>query len=171
MPDRGVRARGPRMLKHWHVIPGTSNAFTGAAATIIGGSLNLDGPFTVLRMLGEYIIIPIAAPVVGERGSIAIAIGVVSVDAVVVGSSAMPDPLTTDPDYPWLYWASHDFSYQSTSLDPASGTSTLRRAFDIKSMRKMKPKEALTVVTEFAPNSGTPELRIDVAVTRVLIGT
>ena len=108
------RFGGRRMAKHWHVIAGVSLSFT-VDVTGLGGGLALDGPWTAIRMLGEYTIGPDAAPAAGDQCTIGVGIGVVSSDAFAVGSTAMPDPVG-EPEYPWLYWAEHDFHFVDTSL-------------------------------------------------------
>ena len=171
MADRG-RVRGPRMAKHWHFIPGASILFGGGAQTALASSLALDGPWTVLRMLGEYVVAPRVAPAALEAGSVGIGIGVVSSDAVAAGAGSLPDPLTSDPDYPWLYWANHDFYYRTTTAEAEhSVVGAIRRSFDVKSMRKLKPRESLVFVVEFAAIVGTVDLQFESAVTRVLVAT
>lgn len=166
MPDR---TRGPRQRKHWHNIPGGPITFT-AAGTAIGGSFGSDDdPATVLRMLGEYTITFTPNPVGLDSCIIGIGIGVVSSDAAAVGAAAVPDP-DGDPEYPWLYWASHPMF--STGTDPAVGAqaASVRRSFDSGSMRKMKPKESLIFVAEYVDITGTPPVTLTIGETRVLFG-
>ena len=170
MADR-FRGRGQRMQKHWHVIPGLSANVT-ASSTLLGGGLTLDGPFTVLRMLGDYAIAPGATgTVAGDAADVAVAIGVVSADAFAAGAASVPDPGSTDPDYPWLFWAQHSVFFASTTVDPSSAIASVRRSFDVRSMRKMKPRETLALVVEYVDTAGAPPLRVEVAVTRVLVAT
>ena len=165
MADRFARSQ--RMQKHWHVIPGASIAFT-SSATGIGGSLALDGPFTVIRMLGEYVLAPNGALTALDSASVIVAIGVVSTDAVAVGASAMPDP-GSEPDYPWLFWAAHELFYPGTNNEAAVASASIRRPFDIKSMRKMKPRESLVMVAQYFDNVGAPAIQFLAAQTRVLV--
>ncbi len=159
---------GRRMAKHWHVIAGLSQAFT-VDSTKIGGSLSLDGPWTVLRCLVEYIITPTSAPAALDDVTIAVALGVVSSDAVAVGPTAMPDPVA-EPDYPWLYWASHEFFFAGTDPESASAGASIRRVVDSRSMRKMKPRESLVWVAEYANTVGNPPIHLGIGQTRVLVG-
>ena len=173
-PLRGTemadRFRGPRMAKHWHVIPGVSISLTGDA-TFAGGGLSLDGPFTVVRMLGEYIVSSDeVAPVANDEADVCCAIGVVSSDAFAVGASAMPDPVA-EPDYPWLFWASHPMFFPNSSLEGSGASRSVRRSFDIRSMRKMKPRETLAMVIQYADTAGVPPLQFAAAQTRVLVAT
>ena len=96
---------GPRRNKEWVNIPASTNSFTGNA-TGSGGALESGTKLTVLRMLGEYAITLVPAPVALDECEIAVAIGVISSDAFALGASAFPDPVE-EPEYPWLYWASH----------------------------------------------------------------
>jgi len=97
---------------------------------------------------------------------------VVSSDAFAAGGGSLPDPGTTDPDYPWLYWAAHDFVFNSAALDQQLGEGvSLRRSFDIRSMRKIKPRETLAVVVEYTDTIGAPPLTFSMAPTRVLVAT
>ncbi len=160
------RFRGPRMPKHWHSVAGVSLSFT-ANTTQIGGGLSLDGPWTAIRMLGEYIIGADTAPTAQDACEIAVGIGVVSSDAFALGATAMPDPIG-DSYYPWLYWAAHDFFFADSSVADGNVRS-LRRSFDIRSMRKLKPKETLGVVWQYIDTAGAPPMQLEMAVTRVLV--
>ena len=161
------RTTGHRMPKQWAAIPGIISAFT-ADATALGGSLAFGSPATVLRMIGEYTIFPVSQPVVTEQAKLAVAIGVISSDAFAAGAASVPDP-SGEPEYPWLYWAEHTFAYHDTTRDPSQAAGSLRHGFDIKSMRKMKPRETLAVIFQFDQLSSTPDLTISMGQTRVLI--
>ena len=168
MADRVVR--GPRMQKHWHEIKGATILFT-VSTTQVMDSLALSGPWTALRMIGEYIISPTSLPTALDAVTVGIGIGVVSTDAVVVGGSAMPDP-TGEPDYPWLYWADHDFYFIDNSLETVgSPVGQLRQRFDVKSMRKIKPRESLAFVAQYSDIVGAPPMRLSTAATRILVAT
>jgi len=158
---------GRRMQKHWHSIPGNSVA-AAANGTFLMGTLALTGPFTVVRMLGDYAIGITSAPAALDEVAIAFGIGVVSSDAATVGPSALPDPFG-EPDYPWLFWAEHWLFWTSTGTGPASAVSNVRRSFDIRSMRKLKPRESLIFVVQYADVVGTPPVQVQVASTRVLV--
>ncbi len=164
--------RSTRMARHWHSIPSSGMAHT-ASGTLIGGSLALDGPFTVVRMLGHFIVVPLPGGtfVALDSALISLAIGVVSSDAVAAGAGSVPDP-TGEPDYPWLYWAEKFFLLPSSSDDANSGEgSRWEVAFDIRSQRKMKPRESLVVVSEYTDSTGAPPMNIKMAQTRVLVLT
>jgi len=163
--------RGARMTKQWFSIPGTAIDL-GADATALLGFTSQGIPSTVLRMLGEYVIIPTSAPVAGDEATVTLGIGVVSNDAATLGSAAMPDP-ADEAEYPWLYWASHALIYNGTLEESALAGSSLRHSFDVKSMRKMKPQESLAFIAQIdsVGSGGQPPLTIGVGVTRILIAT
>jgi len=164
MPDRFTRGR--RMAKHWHVMAGQSFNLTGNT-TQTAGDLTLDGPWTAIRMLGGYLIGPDAAPTAQDACTLGVGIGVVSADAIALGATAVPDPIG-EPDYPWLYWASHDLFYVDASLEDGARR-TLRVDFDIRSMRKLKPREGLVFVLEYANTAGNPAIQFCAQQTRVLV--
>jgi len=169
-----ARARGgPRMRKHWVGTTGTAVNFTGAGVTLLqqlGGTGGLADAFTVLRMLGEYTIFPTSATAQGDEGTITVGIGVVSSDAATVGSTAMPDP-GDDHGFPWLYWASHPIASNGTLEESALANMSVRKVFDIKSMRKIKPSESLISVAQYANigSGGDPPLTLAVGGWRVLL--
>jgi len=162
------RGGGQRQRKHWHDIPAVTLAFSSSATSAGGAFLTVD-PFTVLRMLGEYLITPIGAPVVGDTARVCCAIGVVSGDASTAGAGSLPDP-QDESDYPWLYWADHPLFFGNTSTDPSSQSASVRRTFDIRSMRKIKPREALQVVVQYGNISGDPPVQFVMGQTRFLVG-
>ncbi len=170
--SNGRHGRGQRMPKHWHFIASAIDNFTANGA-MLGGSLALDGPWTVLRMLGEYLIhfSQGGTIVVGDTATIGVGIGVVSTDAVAAGAGSMPDP-NTEAEYPWLYWAQH--FVVALTANPAQvqdGVGVVRRSFDIRSMRKLKPRESLVVVLDYFDNGGAPPVTVEFATTRVLVAT
>ncbi len=164
MADR----HGQRQRKSWTGFSATSLDFT-ADATQVGSSVGFLETGTILRMIGQYTIGPVTAPVALESMQLTVALGIFSTDAVTLGSTAMPDP-TEEPEYPWLYWKSHPLFFGTTSLDPATQTGSARVDFDIRSMRKFKARESLAWVVQGVRISGTADLRIVMGHTRVLIG-
>ena len=155
------------MRKHWLSIGGGAVELTANSITLVNSVLFEDA-FTVLRMLGGFVINPTIAPSLGDRALVTVGIGVVSDAAVAVGSTAMPGPLT-EAAFPWLYWEVVPMSFPSTAIDPSSVTASARIKFDIRSMRKIKPEESVVVVVEYANSTGNPPLSIFVGNTRVLV--
>ena len=161
------RGGGKRMGKQWGAIPATELTFT-TAGTQLGAALVSTTAQTVLRMIGEYIIGSTTAPTALDSCSITCGIGIVSTDAFNAGVTAMPDP-SGELDFPWLYWMRHSFFMADTGLGYREGAST-RHSFDIRSMRKMKPRENLVQIFEYSDITGTPPMTVTTAGARVLIG-
>ncbi len=164
-------ARGSRMAKHWHELPAGAVTLT-ANATAFVGALALDGPWTAIRMLGEYVFAPTGggAFAASDNALLALAIGVISTDAAALGSSAVPDP-ADEPDYPWLYWAEHPLLFLVATADQNNPAGVVRVSFDIRSMRKIKPRESLSMIIQYTDVSGTPPISFSAAHTRVLVAT
>ena len=159
---------GRKMWKNWSQLDAAQADFTTTGTSLLAGLGN--GPFTVLRMIGEYTIDSTAAPVVNDRCTISCGIGVVSNDAFVLGATAMPDP-GDEGSFPWLFWASHRLIFRTTSLDPSSRAASVRQGFDVKSMRRIAPNETLAFIADYEDTAGTPPVTFACANTRVLIGT
>jgi len=114
---------------------------------------------TVIRMMGEYIIIPTSAPTALDACKIAVGIGRVSADAFGVGGDSLPDA-AGNAEYPWLYWAEHHFGFGDTAVSSGGAGLSVRKSFDVKSMRKFKPSENLVVVVQYVDITGTPPMTI-----------
>ncbi len=161
------------MTKQWAFIPAIQLSPT-SATTLLGGSLAFAEANTVLRMLGGYLITPDGATVAGDAAQLTVGIGVISTDAFAAGAGSVPDP-NGEPEYPWLYWRDHQLRYPSATTvlkgeGDQTGAGTERVHFDIKSMRKLKPRESLVFIVSYTDVTGTPPLKLDVGRTRVLIG-
>ncbi len=157
-----------RKDKSWTTLPGAEQFPTGDSIFFVSGSLAFGEAVTVMRMLGEYAIMPSAATVALDSVLITVGIGVFSTDTVTAGASAVEDP-GARPDFPWLFWASHPLRFGGTSTDPNALASSVRHRFDIRSMRKMKPRQSLVMVGQYANVAGNPPITVSVAGTRVLI--
>ncbi len=155
----------PRRRKEWRSIASSQTAFTTDSATVLA-TLAFSSAPTILRMMGEYIIGCSAAPAATDSARITIAAGIVSTDAAT--ANQLPDP-DAEPEYPWLYWASHPMFQRSTNLQELLGVSVVRAVFDVKSMRKVKPRESLAFVAQYVSVSGDPPLTLHRGVTRVLL--
>ena len=160
------RFRGPRKDKVWAFIGGSTHSLT-TGVTQVGGSVSSSENVTMLRMLGEYVVAPVATPTALDQCEITVAIGKFSTDAFTLGASAMPDPFD-EPEYPWLYWASHKFFMGTTDTDPSSAAASVRRSFDIRSMRKLKVRETFGVVIQYTDIAGAPPMTLALAQTRCL---
>ncbi len=163
--------RGTRMVKQWDALAGIDLTLTASSTAIASGQLtNLVGAATIMRMLGRFLIIPNpgGAFVAGDECIVAFAIGIVSSDAFAAGSASVPDP-NSEPDYPWLYWTSIPFHFATTTLDGSDIGASVRVAFDVKSMRRIKPRESLCAIAQYVDVAGTPPLALNVGATRVLL--
>ncbi len=153
-----------KKAKVWVGAGGSSTAFT-ANATVSMGSHSFSSPQTVLRMLMEYIIQPTAAPVVGDRAELVIAVAKVSIDAL--ADVSLPDPIAQE-GFPWLYWANHPFAFRVAELVSDQGIHQLRRHIDIKTQRKFTSDEALVVVAQYFDNGGAPPFTLTTGGMRIL---
>ncbi len=154
--------------KEWMFTDSAIEADFTTDTTLLFTTLLFTETRTILRMLGEFVIGPTAAPVDGDGVEMSVGFGIVSADAVGVGSTAMPDP-SQEPEYPWLYWSSHPFFFRSTDVQQALGTGVVRVPFDVRSMRKVKPREALISVVQYVNSGGNPPMTAAVGQTRVLV--
>ncbi len=163
-------ARGSysKLTKEWVSIPGKVALLT-ATGTVGGSKFDFSTAGTVLRMIGEYCIGPTSAPTAVDGCTIGIGIGIVSTDAATLGATALPDPVL-EPNYPWLYWGVHDFYFSTNEADPSAANGSVRRHFDIRSMRKFKPRESLVCVIEYVDSVGAPPMHFDASAIRVLVG-
>ncbi len=161
--------RGTRMAKAWNAMPGAQLGLVGDGTQIVGAS----GPpgasevGTALRCLGEYVLTAGAVPEAGDNCTITVGIGVVSDDALIIGLTAMPDP-ATDANFAWLYWASHPLHFLAVDGDMNSASASLRRSFDVRSMRKLTPRTSLVMLVEYEDGAGTPPIQGNFGKTRVL---
>ena len=163
------RSRGLRQAKVWTFLGNGLASFVGNN-TVSLSSVGFNNANTVLRMIGEYVILPDAATADEDVAEIGVGIGVVSSDAAALGDTAMPDPVD-EPDFPWLYWKCHLMVFNQTGVDPNTLAGQGRWSFDIRSMRKVKPRESLIMVVQYVDVVGAPPLQFGAARTRVLIGS
>ncbi len=162
------RFRGEKKVKAWSAMPSSRQDFT-VAVVIAPVSLGFTAPSSVIRMLGEYVVYPTASITANDAAKVTVGIGKVSTDAFSAGGAGIPDP-AGDPSYSWLYWAAHMFSFAGTDPEAAAANYSVRRSFDIRSMRKVKNRDAIVVVAEYVSIIGAPPLSLSVASTRMLLG-
>ena len=163
------RGHYPKRSKQWRSLGANSTNMTASATTLMG-TLAFTDAQTVLRMIGGWQVGPsgTAAFVAGDSAEIVVGIGIVSSDAAGVGSAAMPDPLTDEP-FPWLYWKHTTLWFPTTATDPNVPTASKCFDFDIRSMRKVKPRESLVFVAQYFDVAGAPDLQFQQFGTRVLV--
>ena len=164
-------SRSNRMRKHWYSILSSQTAFTATSTALLSSFVAAAGePFTVLRMMGSFIVSPTPGGsfAAGDSACLAFGIGVVSADAITAGSASMSD-LGGEPDYPWLYWS--DVPLLSFDASIAEGLSLLNRVitFDVRSKRKVAPRQGLAFVGEYADATGAPPLTVVTGGIRFLI--
>ncbi len=167
------RSFGRKQLKAWLAIPGGSRDLTSVTTTIAPGNLTFTGPGTILRVRGDMWLAFSATTTALDQAEVTFGLALVSADAAVLGSTAVPDP-GGDPDFPWLWWKSvsmfSTFVIDGTGSDN-SGQLMLRIPVDTKAMRRFKPGTALAFVAQYGDTAGTPALRWHQGSMRVLIGT
>jgi len=154
--------RSQRMRKHWHSIPASQTAFTATSTVLLSSFVAAAGePFTVLRMMGSFLIsaTPGGTFGIGDTACLGFGIGVVSADAIAAGSGSMPDPVG-EPEYPWLYWTEAPILMFDGTL--AEGLSMSNRVinFDVRSKRKVAPRQGLAFVGEYVDAVGTPPMTV-----------
>ncbi len=159
----------PRMAKEWHGLGDNTFSSILATVTAVDGVLSLDFAYTVIRMIGEYVVgTGTTAPVVGDTVGMGFGIAVVSTDAATLGGTAVPEP-TGDPGFPWLFWANHNLNFNAADVVPVENNSFIRRSFDIRTKRKVKRGESLVQIFNYISLTGDPTVLINFGVTRVLI--
>ncbi len=164
-----VRGGGfQRKDKSWSALTALNQAFTGNLTAILSGATESLEALTVMRLIGDYVISPSQAPVVQDQARISVGIAKVSTDAAAAGAGSMPDP-DDEPNFPWLYFASHPFHFADVSSDPSSAAASVRVHFDVKTMRKCKPRESIVMIAQYANVVGNPPLTMATGVTRILI--
>ena len=164
------RQGGQRMSKRWDSLPGAAGDMSASGTNLFGGALAFTEAETVIRMLGEYIIFPTAPLVAADEAVVGVGIGLFSVDAVNAGATAVSGPVN-NPEYLWLYWANHPIGANDATEETALGSMSVRVTYDIRSMRKAKPREQLALVFEMVNvgSGGTPPLTAVFGSTRVLL--
>ena len=162
--------RSSRMTKQWDLLTENSVALVAAGTTLISiASVGIAQ--TVLRLRGELLITPTVNPVGGDACVITAGIGIVSSDAALLGSTAMPDP-AGDQSYPWLWWGSWSFfSETATAGDFLSNSIAHRQTIDSKAMRKVTAGQSIVAVVEYEDVSGTPPYTVLLANTRILVAS
>ena len=163
-----ARSGYQKLGKQWEGMSPLTVAFT-ADATGIGGQLVFTTNQTILRVIGEYVIQATSAPAALDAAEITVGLGLFPRDAFDLGATAMPDP-GNEADYPWLFWASHSMRWNSTTVQDDDGSGYLRRLVDIRSMRKVKPRETLGWVFQYSDGGGAPPVNVGNSRCRVLVG-
>ena len=164
MPHSGGRVRGARQRKHWHSLNGGAEDM-GADGTFILGAFVFEDPATILRIVGRGLMVTNGTIAGSDRATLAI--GLVSTDALVLGTTAMPDP-GSEPDYDWLWWYTLWLGAVTTADGSVIGQGE-RFAIESKAMRKVSPSKSLALLGQYTDISGAPPLTV-LADFRFLIG-
>ncbi len=168
---RGNRGSyGKRQQKIWASLF-SSQLPMSANGTFLTSFLSFGTQRTILRMIGGYSVRSSGNVTTLENAKIVAAIGVASTDAVTLGATALPDP-AEEPEYPWLYWQSSTVFFGATQSPGTAlaGAPMVRRDFDIRSMRKISPRESLFMCYQYVDIVGAPGITVDQEQIRVLIG-
>jgi len=155
-------------FKSWSAIP--SFVLNSASGIQLVAGLSFAAPATILRCRGDVMFALDATKQVGDQAKVAIGLGIVSTDAFTVGGSAVPDP-AGEADYPWLYWTERTLVASVAAGEESQGSSVDRFQVDTKAMRKVRPGETLTWITQFVDLVGAPVTDLFFSQTRVLVGT
>ena len=153
--------------KEWAAPAATVLTLTGDGISI-GSSITFAASATVMRMLFSVKIGATAAPAALDQVQFSFGIAKVSGDAAALGSSAMPDPVG-ESDFPWLFWDSTVLHFAGTDPQSASPMAVFDRSYDIRSMRKFKPREVLAWVVQYVNITGNPPITFAVGQARLLI--
>ena len=162
--------RAPRMLKEWLPLPGTAADLTASGTLVAMASLVFTGPGTILRMIGEYVIFPTAPLVAGDEAVVQVGIGIFSSDAVTLGATALPEPFGDVSYAGWLYTADHPFGANAAVEESALALMSIRKHFDVKSMRKFRTDQTIAMVAMLADvgSGGAPPMTIVAGGTKLL---
>ena len=166
------RRRGRTVdYKAWLEHTGLGTEFASATTQIGLGGLSFTAPGTILRChYSDLLVMFDATQQVDDSMTITMGLGIVSTDAFTVGDSAMPDPVG-DIGYPWLMWDTFALESQLAAGQQAIGATVVRRSYDVKSMRRVKPDQTLVWVIQSGDATGAPVTIYNMRPGRVLIGT
>ena len=164
---------GQRKEKSWLRMIGATSSLSADSTTLVTATLFAipAPPFTIMRMLGEYLITPTANVTALDAVRITVGIGLFSADAIIAGGASLSDP-AGDEDYPWMYWAEHQVRFTASAAPVglnANVASSFRVPFDIGSMRKVRPARDLGFVVSYTDVVGAPPITISAGSTRLLI--
>ena len=165
-----ARSSGRRTDYEWSILLGLNAGLT-ADGTSLGGAFTPSVASTITRIRGGKMTAIMNGSVSNDQVVLTAAIGIVSADAFAVGSTAVPDP-ADEPEYPWLWWycmTLHD-EVASTAEVIQGGLYQESPSVDTKAMRKMKPRESLVWIVQYADVAGAPPVKISLPGCRVLVG-
>ena len=164
------RSNVPRKEKQWGSLGGQQFDLTadGTSSSVV--SLSFTSSQTILRMIGHVLVSATGTIVADDSVIVTLGLAKVSTDAAAVGSTAMSDP-AQEPEFPWLFWLSIPVRWPEGG-SPVQGRElpgVFRREFDIRTMRKFKPRESLVWVLEYSNTGGNPPVTVSLGDTRILL--
>jgi len=170
MANRGGFTRGPKMRKHWHGFGTITERDVTANSTFILAQQGFIDTFTVLRFVGELLVVPTGGGTfaAADAARVTVGLGIVTTDAATVGSSAMPDP-ADEPDFDWLWWYSTLVAWEDPTTPGQELGGTSRVPIASKAMRKMKPNMSVVILGQYVDVGGTPPVSVH-ANGRFLVG-
>jgi len=158
-------------FKQWQALPGLVTTVAAAQTFLGSGALNFLQPGTILRVHCPNLLVMFdATKQVGDEISVSMGLGVFATDAVAAGAASMPDP-ANEPEFPWMMWDQFALKAELAAGEEALGSSVIRRSYDIKSMRKIRPGQTLTWVVQTGTVTGAPQTLYHMNTNRVLFGT
>ncbi len=169
---RGGFSRSQRMTKEW-AATGIGAVEITSVSTVLLASLSFAAPATILRCLGEILVVFDETGVTaGEAAMLTFGLGVVSTDAATAGSASMPDP-GAEPQYPWLWWYNTTIEAISASASTAAeiGSAYSRIPLESSAARRIKNNQSLALVVEYEGIQGTPPVDVTSGRVRVLLAT
>jgi len=158
---RAFRGGGPRRKTQWAGmgdaagaanLPIPLNLTAGtpliiSQAGILGGAAGfVDEEVTLVRTIGMISAV-LDTTSAGVVGSVAIGCGVMRLEALAIGVTALPSP-EDDPDFEWLYYAVIPLSFGpsvSRGFGNAAGTSI---SFDVRGQRRVGRSETPVWIAE-----------------------
>ena len=161
---RGRGRLGASRKTLWAGFGGSNTNLAAGAATIINSAnaaLLLLRPFTIVRTRLVWNVRSDQAAVT-ENYAAAIGLAVVSDQAVAVGVTAVPTPVTDVGSDLFLMWSAaiSQFNFlSSVGFHPASGVMS---EIDSKAMRKVDDDQDIVLVVEDEPTIGTDGVNVAV---------
>jgi len=168
-----VRQRSKRSTA-WAQGPGSGTALTSLTSSVLkilgSGVTPTIAKVTIVRLRGQFGGSLLTATAAGNGFIGALGVGIVTVPAFAIGTTAVPDPVD---EADWDGWMFHRF-FQLTAASPISGgaatdelsgdfnTASFNIEVDSKAMRKIDENEILMAavgVTEIG--TATADLRFD----------
>jgi len=120
-----------------------------AGGTLFYSSLNAAAlallPFTIVRLRG-LITVQSDQEAADEEGILGVGKAVVSTDAVAIGISALPTPITDQNSNLWFMYETVPWSWKLTTSGAAQGAT--HHFFDSKGMRKVEDGQDIVMTVE-----------------------